>query len=114
MRRSFLARFHDAAARPGVPTGPESWPGRLTDTDSHRASMAWTHRDHAQEAFSRLGSAQHRLEIAGAIVYRAAMLQKFIFALAIGASCPGVAMAEPRSGIDISAIDSSVRPQDDF
>ncbi len=76
--------------------------------------MAWMHRDHAQGGISRLGSAQHRLEIAGAIVYRAAMLQKFIFALAIGAGCASVAMAEPRSGIDIPAIDPSVRPQDDF
>ena len=42
------------------------------------------------------------------------MLQKFILALAIGAGCAGVAMAEPRSGIDISAIDPSVRPQNDF
>ena len=62
----------------------------------------------------RLGSDQHRLEIAGAIVYPAAMLQKFILALAIGAGCAGVAMAEPRSGIDVSAIDPSARPQDDF
>ena len=52
------------------------------------------------------------LEIAGAVVYPAAMLQKFILALAIGAGCAGVAMAEPRSGIDISAIDPGVRPQD--
>src|SRR5260370_28532903 len=102
--------------RPGpvFPTGPESWPGRLTDTDSHRASMAWMHRDHAQGGISRLGSAQHRLEIARAIVYPAAMLQTFIFPLAIGAGRARVAMAEPRSGMDISALDPSVRPQDEF
>jgi hypothetical protein len=76
--------------------------------------MAWMHCDHAQGGILRLGSGQHRLEIAGAIVYPAAMLQKFILALAIGAGCAGVAMAEPRSGIDISAIDPGVRPQDDF
>ena len=76
--------------------------------------MAWMHCDHAQGSILRLGSDQHRLEIAGAIVYPAAMLQKFILALAIGAGCAGVAMAEPRSGIDISAIDPSARPQDDF
>ena len=47
-------------------------------------------------------------------LYSAAMLRKFIVALAIGAGCAGVATAEPRSGIDISAIDPSVRPQQDF
>ena len=72
------------------------------------------HCDHAPGGILRLGSDQHRLEIAAAIVYSAAMLQKFILALAIGAGCAGVAMAEPRSGIDISAIDPGVRPQDDF
>jgi putative endopeptidase len=54
------------------------------------------------------------LEIAGALVYSAAMLRKFIVALVIGAGCAGVAMAEPRSGIDLSAIDPLVRPQQDF
>lgn len=34
--------------------------------------------------------------------------------LAIGLAGAGAAMAEPRSGIDISAIDPAVRPQDDF
>jgi putative endopeptidase len=42
------------------------------------------------------------------------MLRKFILALAIGAVFPGAAIAEPRSGIDLSAIDPSVRPQQDF
>jgi putative endopeptidase len=55
-----------------------------------------------------------RLEISGALVYPAAMLRKFILALAIGAACPGAAMAEPRSGIDLSSIDPGVRPQQDF
>jgi hypothetical protein len=60
-------------------------------------------------AFERL-----RLEIVGAIVYPAAMLRKFILAWVIGAGCLGVALAEPRSGIDVSAIDPTVRSQDDF
>jgi putative endopeptidase len=47
------------------------------------------------------------------------MLRKFILVLAIGAALPGAAMfgtavAEPRSGIDLSAIDPTVRPQQDF
>ncbi len=42
------------------------------------------------------------------------MLWKFILALAIGLACPTASMAEPRSGIDISAIDPTVRPQEDF
>jgi putative endopeptidase len=54
------------------------------------------------------------LEMQGAFVYGAAMLRKFILALAIGAACPGTPMAEPRSGIDLSAIDPTVRPQQDF
>jgi len=37
-----------------------------------------------------------------------------MLALAIGLAGAGAAMAEPRSGIDISAIDPAVRPQDDF
>jgi Peptidase family M13 len=57
---------------------------------------------------------RRHLEIAGALVYSAAMLRRFILALAIGAACPGAATAEPRSGIDISAIDPTVRPQQDF
>jgi putative endopeptidase len=55
-----------------------------------------------------------RLEIAGALVYSAAMWRKLILALAIGAACPGAPMAEPHSGIDIAAIDPSARPQQDF
>ena len=55
-----------------------------------------------------------RLEIKGAPVYPAAMLRKLILALAIGTACSGTPMAEPRSGIDLSAIDPSVRPQDNF
>jgi putative endopeptidase len=42
------------------------------------------------------------------------MLRKFILALAVGLAFSGTAMAEPRSGIDVSAIDPAVRPQDDF
>jgi putative endopeptidase len=37
-----------------------------------------------------------------------------MLALAIGLAGAGAATAEPRSGIDISAIDPAVRPQDDF
>jgi putative endopeptidase len=42
------------------------------------------------------------------------MLRKFILVVAIGAAWSGALMAEPRSGIDISAIDPAVRPQQDF
>jgi hypothetical protein len=36
--------------RPGpvFGTGPEISPGGFTDTDFHRASMGWMHRDHAR------------------------------------------------------------------
>ncbi len=54
------------------------------------------------------------LEIAAILVYPATMWRIRIFALAIGAACSGVAMADPRSGIDLAAIDPSVRPQQDF
>jgi putative endopeptidase len=42
------------------------------------------------------------------------MLRKLILAVAICTVLPGAAMAEPRSGIDLSAIDPTVRPQQDF
>jgi putative endopeptidase len=42
------------------------------------------------------------------------MLRWFILALAIGVAWPGLLVAEPRSGIDLAAIDPSVRPQEDF
>jgi putative endopeptidase len=42
------------------------------------------------------------------------MLGRFILAVAIAAVCPALSMAEPRSGIDLAAIDPGVRPQDDF
>ena len=48
------------------------------------------------------------------MLYPAAMVRKFMLALAIGLAGAGAATAEPRSGIDISAIDPAVRPQDDF
>jgi len=54
------------------------------------------------------------LEIVGPLVYPAAMLRKFMLALAICVAGVAAAAAEPRSGIDLSAIDASVRPQDDF
>ena len=73
------------------------------------------HRDHAQGEHFRFAPHPRRiLEINGASVYPAAMLRKFILALAIGVACPGTPMAEPRSGIDLSAIDPAVRPQEDF
>jgi len=58
--------------------------------------MAWMHCDHAQGSILRLGSDQHRLEIAGAIVYPATMLQKFFFALAIGAGCAAIVLYATR------------------
>ena len=42
------------------------------------------------------------------------MWRIFILALVIGMVSPGTPMAEPRSGIDLSAIDPMVRPQEDF
>jgi hypothetical protein len=55
------------------------------------------------------------LEIAGAVVYLAAMLRKYLVALSIGLAVAGAALAEqPRSGVDISAIDPAVPPQQDF
>jgi putative endopeptidase len=54
------------------------------------------------------------LEIAGAVVYPAAMLRKYLVALSIGLAVAGAALAEPRSGVDISAIDPAVPPQQDF
>jgi putative endopeptidase len=54
------------------------------------------------------------LEIAGAVVYPAAMLPKYLVALSVGLAVAGAALAEPRSGIDISAIDTAVPPQQEF
>ncbi len=42
------------------------------------------------------------------------MLRRFLLALLIGAAVPALPLAQQRSGIDLSAIDSSVRPQEDF
>ncbi len=42
------------------------------------------------------------------------MLRQFAFACVIGLVCPAMSMAEPRAGIDLSAIDSAVPPQQDF
>jgi predicted metalloendopeptidase len=42
------------------------------------------------------------------------MLRQFAFLLAVGLAAPAAFSAEPRSGIDVSAIDPSVRPQQDF
>jgi putative endopeptidase len=42
------------------------------------------------------------------------MLRCLLLALLIGATVPGLAFAQQRSGIDLSAIDRSVRPQEDF
>jgi predicted metalloendopeptidase len=42
------------------------------------------------------------------------MLRQFALACVIGIASSVVSMAEPRSGIDLTAIDPSVRPQDDF
>jgi predicted metalloendopeptidase len=48
------------------------------------------------------------------LVYPASMLRQFAFLLVIGLAAPVALAAEPGSGIDISAIDPSVRPQQDF
>jgi putative endopeptidase len=71
------------------------------------------HRDHAEGVAglpASIGDAgKHR-----GLVYSAAMLRPFVFVLMI-ASAWSAAMAEqPRSGIDVSAIDRSVPPQQDF
>jgi putative endopeptidase len=42
------------------------------------------------------------------------MLRQLGLVLVLCAACPDLSAAEPRSGIDISSIDPSVRPQDDF
>ncbi|HEY3891753.1 MAG TPA: M13 family metallopeptidase [Bradyrhizobium sp.] len=42
------------------------------------------------------------------------MLRKLFGALGIVAACSGALAAQPRSGIDIAAIDPTVRPQQDF
>ena len=42
------------------------------------------------------------------------MLRHFALACVIGLACPVMSMAEPRVGIDLSAIDSAVPPQQDF
>src|SRR5258708_24565323 len=43
------------------------------------------------------------------------MVRRFFLVLvALGAALPGLAAAQQRSGIDLSLIDSSVRPQQDF
>jgi len=42
------------------------------------------------------------------------MLRPLLLALVIAAAWPGLPRAEPRSGVDLSAIDPSVRPQEDF
>jgi predicted metalloendopeptidase len=53
------------------------------------------------------------------LAYSAAKLRQLAFLLLIGlvligVAAPAVRAAEPRSGIDVSAIDPSVRPQQDF
>jgi putative endopeptidase len=48
------------------------------------------------------------------LVYPAAMLRQLALLLMIGVAAPLALAAEPRSGIDVSAIDPSVRPQQDF
>ena len=48
------------------------------------------------------------------LVYPAAMLRQLALLLMVGVAAPLALAAEPRSGIDVSAIDPSVRPQQDF
>src|SRR5258706_9527332 len=114
MRQSFLARFHGAAAPPGVGSRAGIFCRAASQTRIFAAHQWGGCIGTMRKQPFRLAFELHRLEIATAIVYPAAMLRKFILALVIGAGCVGVALAEPRSGIDISAIDPTVRPQDDF
>ncbi len=48
------------------------------------------------------------------LVYPAAMLRQLALLLMVGLAAPFALAATPRSGIDVSAIDPSVRPQQDF
>jgi len=48
------------------------------------------------------------------LVYPAAMLRQLALLLMVGVAAPAALAADPRSGIDVSAIDPSVRPQQDF
>ena len=43
-----------------------------------------------------------------------AMLRQFTLACVIGIASSVASMAGPRAGIDLTAIDPSIRPQDDF
>ncbi|MGA2289094.1 MAG: M13 family metallopeptidase [Bradyrhizobium sp.] len=54
------------------------------------------------------------METIRGLVYPAPMLRKVILALAFAAAFPAAVLAASRSGIDLSAIDLTVRPQDDF
>jgi predicted metalloendopeptidase len=75
--------------------------------------MVWMHPDHAQDSRKIAGTA-NRLENRPLASTLAVMFRQFALALVIGIACSVVSMAEPRSGIDLSAIDPAVRPQDDF
>jgi predicted metalloendopeptidase len=59
-------------------------------------------------------STRRQLENLNACSNLAAMLRQMALALAIGVACLGPSMAGERSGIDLSAIDPAVRPQQDF
>jgi predicted metalloendopeptidase len=85
------------------------------------------HRDHASDGVpagvpvnphrpSACGQQPHGfwLENICALVYSEAMIRKLALALIVVAVCPGLSRAEPRSGIDLSAIDPMVQPQQDF
>jgi hypothetical protein len=72
--------------------------------------MAQMHRDHARTGAATLA----RWKSPAPWSYPAAMLRKYLVALSIGLAIAGAALAEPRSGIDISAIDPAVPPQQDF
>jgi predicted metalloendopeptidase len=89
--------------------------------------MGWMHRDHAQ-AREALGALRRRrrsgwktgwlekgqLEKGWPASILAVMFRQFALACVIGIASSVASMAEPRSGIDLTAIDPAVRPQDDF
>jgi len=74
------------------------------------------HRDHAWGGVPQAALSSTARSVGNRLrhVYSEAMLRTFLLALAVGAASTAAVMAEPRSGIDLSAIDSTVRPQDDF
>src|SRR5262249_4157307 len=87
-------------------------PGTLTDTDSGLGS---TGSDASRPcAGQRSGAETDLIGKCRVPVYSAWMLRQMTFALMIALAARAAPAAEPRSGIDLSAIDPSARSQDDF